>query len=226
MEKLEEEKQLYEDLKINFENGFKKLTKKYSKYLLNHCKFTFEMSLMDAEEIVSDVFYKAYKGFSRFSFKGKNSIRNWLFTILINHVRDLMNREGRFKKENEKYYYDESESDNDFDTSNNGAKMVFEQMILGLNVRGDIRKEEIWEALREFTQDEIADIYCYFNCVSYEEIAQQTSSNVDATKKRVSRLIQKLSNKLNDKFNLNDEKIYERIKKAHKEDISGRFAGK
>lgn len=227
MGKLEEEKQLYEELKINFENGFKKLSKKYFKYLLNHCKFTFGFNHLDSEEIVSDIFFKAYTKFGYFKFRGENSIRNWLFTILKNHVLDIMEREKQFDQENRKYYYDETEISNyDIDNINNGANLVFEKLLLTLNVKEDIRKEKIWETFNEFTSDEIADIYCYLNCIPHEEIANQTSSSETATKKRISRLIQKLSNKLNEKFNLNDEKIYERIKKEHKEDLGGRFAKK
>ncbi len=210
----------------NIDKEIKKLIDKYSESLINLCVFRFSICKEDAEEIVFDVFYKAYIHFSKIKIKEKSSVISWLYKVTKNQVIDFIRRKKRYDEENIIYEYDESENSEEGNIFPEGTLLVFKDIIRGNNFRVDDNKEKVIEVFSELTQDEVADIYCYLNCISYEEIALQTSNSVDAVKKRISRTLIKLEKKLNEKFNLEGKKIYEEIKRTHKEDIKGRNTGK
>jgi len=222
-----EEENLYKELKENFELGFKKLSKKYTPKLFFYCKKAFGIRTEDAEEIVQDVLFIVYGKFSTFIFSEENSISKWLYTITKNKVIDFKRNEKKFRDENLVYSYNESGNSNeDYNLNIEAFKSFFESVNSEDIFKSDIHKEMILEIVNEFNEEETADIFNYFYCIPYSEIAIQTSKSIDSVKKRISRTIQKLLKKIIEKFNLKDEKLYERIKKDHQKDLRGRFAGK
>lgn len=223
MEKEDEEK-LFEEIKADIDSGLRKVSEKYSLKLISFC-IRSNIYKEDAEEIVSNVLLKFYYFFPKFKFTEKNSISRLLFKITINQINDFFRREERFKKENEVLKYDETDKQKD-EIIEKGTSLVFEELKKTFFNPTDDSKEKVFELFNEFSQDEIADIYSYFNCTPYKLIAEETGSSIESVKKRITRLIQKLSNKIIEKFNLKNEKIYERIKREHKKDLSGRFTGK
>ncbi|MGE5396495.1 MAG: RNA polymerase sigma factor [Chitinophagales bacterium] len=117
-------------------------------------------SRTDAEEVVSEVFLKAYRGLKKF--KGDSSLATWLYRITINESNNLLRRSRR------QVPWD---PDVPFPQASRSATESFAQVDEEMTKREEIR--DLRQAMRELPiQDRLILTLRYDNELSYEEIAE------------------------------------------------------
>lgn len=136
------------------------------------CYF-FTRNSQDAEELVQEVFLKAYRGLA--SFEGRSSLATWLNRIAVNTCKNEFRRKSRRPIEIERSLDDFEEhllSDDFFDRRMSGL----------------VREEELLEALSRLSPDEfeVLQLRDIEQC-SYAEVAQRLGINLSAAKMRVQR---------------------------------------
>jgi RNA polymerase sigma-70 factor (ECF subfamily) len=129
-----------------------------------------------AEDIVSDVFFKALKNIINFSWTTEGELSSWIYRIAHNTVIDFY----RTKKEN---------TDLETIEETHGVSPVYTEQI-----DGDMTLEQVLGYLETIPlEQKNILIMRIWDDLSYKEISAITGKSIDACKKTVSRLLQQIA---------------------------------
>lgn len=150
----------------------------YEHFIDKIYRFVFHKTMDDetTQDIVSDVFFKAFKSIERFSGTTEQELSSWIYRIAYNSVIDHY----RTQKE----HTDLEVIEETHGTSTDYASQIDGNMTLE-NVLGYL--ETIPEEQKNIL------IMRIWDDLSYKEIAEITGKNVDACKKIVSRIMAQIS---------------------------------
>lgn len=149
---------------------FSKVYKKYKDEVYNYV-FWRVYNEEDALDITQEIFMKVYRGLPEF--KGKSSIKTWIFAIARNTVINYLKR-NRYKEED------------------------IENYVLSYNPDRDVHmKVLVLKAMERLSdeQREVIKLY-FFDGFSYKEIAELLQISVGTVKSRLSRAKAVLKEKL------------------------------
>jgi RNA polymerase sigma-70 factor (ECF subfamily) len=144
---------------------------------------------LDAEDLVQDVFLRAYRFFDKFE-EGTN-FKAWIFKILtntfINRYRKKIREPQQTEFDKVEYYYSESEKERDdkYETRYEEKRYA------------DLFGDEVNAALAKLSYDfRAVVILCDIEGFSYKEIAQIIDTPIGTVMSRLSRARQQLQNYL------------------------------
>lgn len=203
-------------LKNSKEIGCRFLVKKYGNFFTRKATER-GLSREDAVSAIDDTFLKVIDKIYTFKPKDSKSFFNWVFTILLNTIRDFYKQDTSRKIKLE--FFDES----NFEIDEVGSLNVVEKNVLGKikedffssGISEDQRKHLIVETFNKLSEDERVIFYCYCNGYNLDEMSEYTNISASNLKVKLFRIRKKFVKEINKSIPINQKEVYERIKKIH-----------
>ncbi|MBD3253511.1 MAG: sigma-70 family RNA polymerase sigma factor [Candidatus Lokiarchaeota archaeon] len=214
----QDDSNIVELLKKDRETGCRLLVKKYGNLFLTKA-LNGGLIHEDAVSTVNDTFLKVIDKIHKFESKDSKSFFNWMFTILINTIRDYR-KHCILKQEIKLDFFDESnfEMEEFFDVTNTIEKSVVQKIkedFYSSGISEDSRKKLIVEAFNKLPEIERVIFYCYCNGYNLNEISEYTGISVTNLKVKLFRIRNKFVEEINKNIPINKKEAYEQIKKIH-----------
>jgi len=183
---------LVKQLKSGDQEAFNELVRLYSKKLYYLCLKILQNE-GDAEDMVQNVFVKAFLNINKF--EEKSSLSTWLYRITVNVCNDFLRKK---KKENLVPLYNTDDDDKEYELGIADEKENVEETVLE-----NERKKELHAAIGKLKPKHRELIVLRdLEGLSYEDIAKILKMNVGTVKSGINRARAALLEKLKEKESL------------------------
>jgi RNA polymerase sigma-70 factor (ECF subfamily) len=174
-------------------NAFRGLVVKYKDALYLHILRKVHNNITDTEDILNEVFIKAYSKLDSYK-ESTGGIYPWLLTIANNHIIDFARKKNRIPKGDDINYF------NDIDPATKIASedMTVEEFMIKSEDNKLVR--EVIEELPLF-QANLINMY-YYRDMSYEDMAKELGKPIGTIKTGLHRAKLKLSKLLENNKNI------------------------
>lgn len=170
------EHELVRKAQRNDTGAFERLISPYTIHLLNHA-YRLLKNQQDAEDALQEAYLKAYRSLK--SFEGNSSFKTWLYRITTNVCYDML----RSKKNTTVVSLNTTDEDGEREID-----VPDETYSPEVSVQKKAAFEVLKEAIDTLGEDQkVAVTLRDIDGLSYDEIAEITSSNVGTVKSRINR---------------------------------------
>ena len=156
---------------------FQEVVKNYIN-LLYHFAYRWSQRKGEVDDIVHDVFLKAFNSYENVSFSSETQIKSWLLTFCRNHIHNIhrIKKMENIKEVDEQYLLDDNQVEMWL------QKLIYEEQIK--TIQDELETMELYE-------EEIVRLRIFEN-LSFKEISYVLEITESAAKMRFSRVITKL----------------------------------
>lgn len=160
----------------NNTEAFEKLISPYTNQLLNHA-FRILKNREDAEDALQEAYLKIYNSLSKF--EGHSSFKTWAYKVLTNVCLDMLRKQKKF-----------SETSLNSSTNDSEQEIIISDDTYSPEIAA--QKKAAFEALRDAIEtlgeeQKIVITLRDIDGLSYDEIAEITSTGIGTVKSRINR---------------------------------------